>query len=361
MSHTPENGLSDPAKESDDMGIFNRRKGSDRGSDADSSSAVNGTSASGGHLAVKGFGSHPVTDVKAVTGDHVSFSDGIQAVAGAPGGAYVEDGYRGKANQLPTAQTASQQVGKHADDQQQRSSQTSKGDAYQGLGKVENGLFLDEQELLHNSTFPIPPERLIELAKDVLRAGVHKYDNLAHDFCFTAPFIGPLNKEDFAQTQETLELESVFPDLAPRIYHMRVDPLEPNRVWFTTRPIGTHLGYLRAGLPIPVSPTGKRIELPPQTSSLAFNEQGEVIDFTMGYVMDRRQGNTDGLGGAFGLLYAIGCPFPYPEGKPWLSSWQQRLFNSGNPLLKAVMFVYDRATSLIFPAWLITKHGRNNN
>eukprot|EP00879_Flechtneria_rotunda_P026102 GHRR01027790.1.p1 GENE.GHRR01027790.1~~GHRR01027790.1.p1 ORF type:complete len:182 (-),score=30.98 GHRR01027790.1:1039-1584(-) len=136
MSHTPENGLSDPAKESDDMGIFNRRKGSDRGSDADSSSAVNGTSASGGHLAVKGFGSHPVTDVKAVTGDHVSFSDGIQAVAGAPGGAYVEDGYRGKANQLPTAQTASQQVGKHADDQQQRSSQTSKGKVLSTLLKV---------------------------------------------------------------------------------------------------------------------------------------------------------------------------------------------------------------------------------
>jgi hypothetical protein len=38
----------------------------------------------------------------------------------------------------------------------------------------------------------------------------------------------------------------------------------------------------------------------------------QVIDFTMGYVTDRRLGNTGSLGGAFGLLYAIGCPFTYP-------------------------------------------------
>lgn len=42
------------------------------------------------------------------------------------------------------------------------------------------------------------------------------------------------------------------------------------------RPIGTNSGYLTAKLPIPVSPTGKVVELPPQTSSLTFNEKGEV-------------------------------------------------------------------------------------
>lgn len=43
----------------------------------------------------------------------------------------------------------------------------------------------------------------------------------------------------------------------------------------------------------------------------------------MGYVMDRRLGNSGGLGGAFGMLWAVGMPFPYPEGRPWQSSWQQ--------------------------------------
>jgi hypothetical protein len=34
---------------------------------------------------------------------------------------------------------------------------------------------------------------------------------------------------------QTLSLDDVFPDMSPRIYHLRVDPLQPNRVWFTTR------------------------------------------------------------------------------------------------------------------------------
>lgn len=43
-------------------------------------------------------------------------------------------------------------------------------------------------------------------------------------------------------------------------------------------------------------------------------------------------GNTDGLGGAFGLMWALGVPLPAPEGRPWSPSLQLRLFNSGNAL-----------------------------
>ena len=38
---------------------------------------------------------------------------------------------------------------------------------------------------------------------------------------------------------------------------------------------------------------------------------------TFGYVMDRRQGNTDGLGGIYGLCSALGLPMPVPK-------WQLR-------------------------------------
>lgn len=41
--------------------------------------------------------------------------------------------------------------------------------------------------------------------------------------------------QGFAKTMKTLALDDVFPDMSPRIYHLRVDPLQPNRVWFTTR------------------------------------------------------------------------------------------------------------------------------
>ena len=36
-----------------------------------------------------------------------------------------------------------------------------------------------------------------------------------------------------------------------------------------------------------------------------------------GYVMDRRQGNTGGLGGLLGPFYAIGKPLPFPEAQPY--------------------------------------------
>lgn len=38
-------------------------------------------------------------------------------------------------------------------------------------------------------------------------------------------------------------------------------------------------------------------------------------------VMDRRIGNTGGLGGIYGILYAIGKPLPFPEARPWKMSF----------------------------------------
>lgn len=102
----------------------------------------------------------------------------------------------------------------------------------------------------------------------------------------------------------------------------------------------------------------QRIEEPPQTASLLFSEQGTLRAFTMGYVMDRLQGDTGGLGGAFGLLYAIGCLFPVPEGKPWRPSWQLRLFNTGRSWIQAFLFACDRASSALLPERFLTQHRR---
>jgi hypothetical protein len=58
---------------------------------------------------------------------------------------------------------------------------------------------------------------------------------LSEDFVMTAPFIGPLDRHQFEKNMQTLELDSAFPDMQPRIYNFWVDPLETNRVWYTTR------------------------------------------------------------------------------------------------------------------------------
>jgi len=39
------------------------------------------------------------------------------------------------------------------------------------------------------------------------------------------------------------------------------------------------------------------------------------------------QGNTGDLGAAFGMLYAVGQPFPFPEAQPWRKSWQYEFFS----------------------------------
>ena len=45
-----------------------------------------------------------------------------------------------------------------------------------------------------------------------------------------------------------------------------------------------------------------------------------VEKFTIGYVMDKETGNTGGLGGVFGLFYAIGYALPFPEAQPYQPS-----------------------------------------
>lgn len=43
--------------------------------------------------------------------------------------------------------------------------------------------------------------------------------------------------------------------------------------------------------------TNKKLELPPQANSFIFNTEGKLKEITIGYVLDRRIGNTGGLGG----------------------------------------------------------------
>jgi hypothetical protein len=59
---------------------------------------------------------------------------------------------------------------------------------------------------------------------------------------------------------------------------------------------------------------------------MRFNDKGEATQLTVGYVMDRQIGNTGGLGGVFGILYAIGYGLPFPEAQPWQKSIQYDLF-----------------------------------
>ena len=183
---------------------------------------------------------------------------------------------------------------------------------------------VDEEAMLAASTFPIKPPALIARAKEILEAGVGTKDGgacLAADFEFCAAVVGPLGREEYLKALGTFKLETAFPDLNPNYYGFRVDPFEPHRVWFTSRSTATHTGPL-LGKPA----TGKKLTLPPQQFHLDFNEDGLLREIGF-YVVDRRQGNTGGLGGAFGYFYGTGNPLPIPECQPYRKSKRFRLLN----------------------------------
>jgi hypothetical protein len=192
------------------------------------------------------------------------------------------------------------------------------------ITKVPGGEFIDADAMVAASTFAIKPADLIQLTKEVLLKGVGLDDEsvLADNFEFCAPVVGPLPKEDYLGALRNFKLLDAFPDMNNRFYNIHVDPFETNRVWWFTRSQATWTGTL-----LGKKGDGRKLELPPQANSFTFNEAGKVTQVTVGYVLDRRVGNTGGLGGAFAYLYGTGNPLPIPECQPYKKSFRFRLLN----------------------------------
>lgn len=171
------------------------------------------------------------------------------------------------------------------------------------------------------------PEELITIAKRFLvtSKGLGGDPNmLAETFQFEGPVVGPLSKNAFVKAIGSVDFETAFPNWTPQFYGFFVDPLEGDRVWYTARGYGKNEGPL---LPFAPEPTGQVVVNPPQGCSLTIDhETGLITKYTIGYVTDRTIGNTGGLGGLYGILYALGKPLPFPEAQPWKQSWQYSFF-----------------------------------
>ena len=191
---------------------------------------------------------------------------------------------------------------------------------------------IDETTAFAKSTFPIAPEQLIQRAKEVLGpdVGIGTKDGgecLADDFEFCAAVVGPLPKEEYLGALGTFKLEDSF-DISMNLFGFTVDPMQPNRVWFFQRQTAKHVNDF-AG----VEATGKELVLPPQTMHIDFNEDGKVKEFGF-YTVDRRQGNTGGLGGAFGYFYGVGKKLGFPEAMPYKPSFRFRMLQKVGGLLR---------------------------
>ena len=138
--------------------------------------------------------------------------------------------------------------------------------------------------------------------------GVTDDSMLSESFRFEFPVIS-LPKQQYLRAVRSFQLRRAFPNLDAHAYDWRVDRYEPNRVWFTTRVTATHAEDFSFGS-VRVKASGKTIQGAPEVNSYVFDEEGKCVAFTGGYVVDRRVGNTKGVGAVFGLLAALGAPVP---------------------------------------------------
>jgi len=195
---------------------------------------------------------------------------------------------------------------------------TSSVQTYEKYGDV------NAEELLARSSFPIKGDRLIALAKEsVFLKGLGLNDGgacLAEDFTFRGSHVES-KKEEFLKALESFNLGEFFV-IKQQYFGWIVDPIQPNRVWFMNRQEAVHMKDFFGA-----KASGKKLVLPPESLHVDFNEQGQVREFGF-YTVDRFQGNTGGLGGAFGYFYGVGKPLPFPEGHPYQMSKRRRIFES---------------------------------
>jgi hypothetical protein len=173
------------------------------------------------------------------------------------------------------------------------------------------------------STFPISPDDLIARATRVLSPdiGIGTKDGgacLADDFEFVAAVVGPISKDEYLNALNGFKLEESF-DIQQNMFGFTVDPMQTNRVWYFGRQVAKHIRPFMG-----VEPSQKELTLPPQLFHIDFNEDGLVKEFGF-YTVDRRQGNTGGLGGAFGYFYGVGKPLPIRECQPFKPSFRFRM------------------------------------
>lgn len=210
---------------------------------------------------------------------------------------------------------------------------------YESLQSTRTSLFaitpaavIDEAQAFSKSTFPIAPDDLIARAKEVVGPdiGIGTKDGgecLAEDFQFCAAVVGPIGRTEFLNALGTFKLEDSF-EIQQNLFGFTVDPMQPNRVWFFDRQTAKHVNTFNG-----VEATGKQLEMPPQLYHVDFKEDGKVKEFGF-YTVDRRQGNTGGLGGAFGYFYGIGKPLPFREAQPFKPSFRYRMLMKLGALAK---------------------------
>lgn len=205
------------------------------------------------------------------------------------------------------------------------------------LDEIESSsMFLTASTTTTSNEKILPAETLISIAKRFLMKskGIGgDGELLSESFVFEGPVVGPLGKEEFVEAIGQVDFEAGFPDWKAQFYNFQVDVFDPERVWYMAKGEGTNTGPFPTKDSLPA--TYKKVINPPQICSLTIDPNtGLIKKYTIGYVADRNVGNTGGLGGLYGILYAIGRPLPFPEALPWKPSLPYQAFQKLGGLMR---------------------------
>mmetsp|Transcript_42604 Transcript_42604/g.48411 ORF Transcript_42604/g.48411 Transcript_42604/m.48411 type:complete len:207 (-) Transcript_42604:179-799(-) len=150
---------------------------------------------------------------------------------------------------------------------------------YNSVSKNDNN---DKEAIAEATT------ELIERAKEYVANPTP--NDLADDFIFRGPVIGPLNKKDFVATLSSVGgpggITDAFPDLEVNQFGFSIDPTEPNRVWYFERPRGTFTETFNHPIVGEIEPTGAAYVGPPEARSVVFDDNKKVRYQSVGYVVD---------------------------------------------------------------------------
>lgn len=193
---------------------------------------------------------------------------------------------------------------------------------------------------------------LIEKTKDIVdnKSGFYSPidpDVYAEDFVFRGPYVGPLNKKDYIGTMNAFAIYESLPDIKANSWGYSIDPKDPKRVWFMCRNTGTFNGKPLLPDLANVQPNGAKLEGPPETFSVIYDDEGKLKYLSVGYVADRFDGNTDGLGAAFGIFKIINLYVPGPSPALRFLQW------AGSELVDT----YPRSYSTDVPEWFLKEKG----
>ena len=74
---------------------------------------------------------------------------------------------------------------------------------------------LDTSKMIAKSSFKIKPNALIARCKEVIDSeiGIKNPNDLASDFVFQFPIIGPLSKDEYIKAVSGFGIKTMFPDL----------------------------------------------------------------------------------------------------------------------------------------------------